>query len=294
MHPYVLYNHNIVQNTEAIFRVGQLGLLSGWGVFSTLRIYEGIPFAFDRHWQRLQNDAELLNIDLCLTIDNAETNIMKLITANAAVESSLRICVFRSEGGYWAGPGSGNTSDLVAMTNDLHQWKDSVRLGVNNHARFAASHFAGTKTLSWAHNLTLLENARRNGFDETILINEHGEVTECTSANLFVAINGVAYTPPLTSGPLPGVTRALMLEELDLSTASVQEKALTLEDLLDAEEVFITSTTRELLPVSHILDNPIGQNPGGPWPLMERLRIGLNKYVRDYIKEHQNRTNTPS
>ena len=292
MHQHVLYNDDIVQSTEAIFRVGQLGLLSGWGVFSTLRIYEGIPFALDRHWQRLQNDAELLNIDLCLAVDNVEKNILKLITANAAVESSLRICVFRSEDGYWAGPGSGNTSDLVAMTNDLHQWKDSVRLEVNNHARFAASHFTGTKTLSWAHNLTLLENARRNGFDETILINEHGEVTECTSANLFAAINGVVCTPPLTSGPLPGVTRALMLEELNLPTISVKEKILTLEDLLSAEEVFITSTTRELLPVSHILDNPIGVNPAGPWPLMEKLRIALKKYVRDYIRKNQNRRNT--
>ncbi len=292
MHPYVLYNDSIVQSTEAIFRPGQLGLLSGWGVFSTLRIYEGVPFAFDRHWQRLRDDAERLNIDLCITAKNTETNIVRLIAANNAVESSLRVCVFRSEGGYWAGPGSGNSSDLVAITNDLQQWKNSIKLGVTNHARFAASHFAGTKTISWAYNLTLLENARHNGFDETILLNEHEEVTECTSANLFAAVDGVAYTPPLTSGPLPGVTRALMLEELDLPTTSVKEKVLTLEDLLNADEVFITSTTRELLPVSHIMDHPVGATPKGPWPLMERLRIGLREYVRDYIEKQRHRTNT--
>ena len=75
--------------------------------------------------------------------------------------------------------------------------------------RHAASPFAGTKTLSWSHNLTLVETAQQNGDDEVILLNERNEVAECTSANIFAAKGGTTYTPPLSSGPLPGVTRAL-------------------------------------------------------------------------------------
>ena len=284
MHPYALYNDQIVRTTDAIWKPGQLGLLSGWGVFSTLRVYEGVPFAFERHWQRLRHDADLLNVDLNFTPSDVERDLIRLVSANDAVESSLRVCIFRSDGGYWAGPGSGNSSDLVAMTNDLQQWKNSVALGVAENTRFSASPFVGTKTLSWAHNLTLAENARNEDFDEIILLNEHGEATECTSANLFAALDGITYTPPLSSGPLPGVTRALMLEELDLPTAPVKERVLSLDDLLGADEVFITSTTRELLPVSHILNHPVGSSPAGPWPLMEKLRAGLRNYIHNYVR----------
>ena len=216
MHPYVLYNDQIVRATDAILRPGQLGLLAGWGVFTTFRVYEGVPFAFARHWQRMERDAALLHIDLRFNGDEVEADLMKLVAANDAAESTLRLCGFRSEGGFWAGPGSGNASDLVAMTNDLKRWKDSVALGVSENARFAASPFAGTKTLSWAHNLTLVEAAQAEGFDETILLNERGEVAECTSANLFAVRDERTYTPPLSSGLLPGVTRALMIEELDV------------------------------------------------------------------------------
>ena len=283
MHAYVLYNDQIVRAADPILRPGQLGLLSGWGVFTTLRIYEGVPFAFARHWQRMERDAALLHIDLRFNGDEVEADLMKLVAANDAAESTLRLCGFRSEGGFWAGPGSGNASDLVAMTNDLQRWKDSVALGVSENARFAASPFAGTKTLSWAHNLTLVEAAQAEGFDETILLNERGEVAECTSANLFAVRDGTTYTPPLSSGPLPGVTRALLLEEIDVAGAPVEERVLSLDGLFEAEEVFITSTTRELLPVSRILDRPVGPGATGPWPVMERLGAALREHIRAYV-----------
>ena len=86
----------------------------------------------------------------------------------------------------------------------------------------------------------------------------------------------------MASGPLPGVTRALLLEEIDVAGAPVEERLLSLDDLFDADEVFITSTTRELLPVSRILDRPIGPGASGPWPVMEKLRGGLREYARAY------------
>ena len=288
MHAYVLYNDQIVRASDAMLRPGQLGLLSGWGVFTTLRIYEGVPFAFDRHWQRMERDAALLHIDLRFNSDEVEADLIKLAAANDAPESTLRLCVFRSEGGFWAGPGSGNASDLVAMTNDLQHWKDSIALGVSENARFSASPLAGTKTLSWAHNLTLIEAARAAGFDETILLNERREVAECTSANLFAVLDGATYTPPLSSGPLPGVTRALLLEEIYVAGTPLEERVLTLEDLFGANEVFITSTTRELLPVSRVQDKPIGPCASGPWPVMEKLRDGLREYARPMWRRDAN------
>ena len=137
--------------------------------------------------------------------------------------------------------------------------------------------------------MTLIENAHKEGFDEAILLNERNEVTECTSANIFAVANGIAYTPPLSSGPLPGVTRALMLEGLTQSKTPVRERVLLLDDLFKADEVFITSTTRELLPVSHILGHAIGSD-SHDWPLMSELRIGLQNYIHSYVKQYKSTT----
>jgi branched-chain amino acid aminotransferase len=284
MHPYVLYNDEIRRSDERIFLPGQLGLLAGWGVFTTLKISDGIPFAFERHWERMKRDARLIHIDLSLDAEQVRRNLLRLIEANQAPNCTMRVCVFRSEGGFWEGPGWGNPSDLIAFSNDLKGWHGSAALGVVEQGRHAASPFAGTKILSWAHNLTMAEAARQDGYDEVILLNERGEVAECTSANIFAVKNGVTRTPPLDSGPLPGITRAIMLEEIDLPDAPVEEGALFLDDLYAAEEVFITSTTRDLLPVHQILNRRL--SPGGPsaWPVMEKLRAALGEFTRQYIE----------
>jgi branched-chain amino acid aminotransferase len=284
MHPYVLYNDEICRNDERIFLPGQLGLLAGWGVFTTLKISDSVPFAFERHWERMKRDARLIHIDLPLDGESVRRNLLRLIEANQAPDATMRVCVFRSEGGFWEGPGSGNTSDLIAFSSDLKGWHESAALGVVEHGRHAASPFAGTKTLSWAHNLTMAETARQDGYDEVILLNERGEVAECTSANIFAVKNGVTRTPPLESGPLPGITRAIMLEEIDLPDAPVEESVLTLDDLYSAEEVFITSTTRELLPVHQILDRRLTPKGHSAWPVMEKLRAALAEYTRHYIE----------
>jgi branched-chain amino acid aminotransferase len=129
----------------------------------------------------------------------------------------------------------------------------------------------------------MAENAQRQGFDEVILLNERGEVAECTSANIFAVKDGVTCTPPLSSGPLPGVTRAVMLEELNVAGAPVQERILRPDDLYTADEVFITSTTRELLPVHEIAGREISRG-GGAWPVMHRLQAALTACIRRYIE----------
>lgn len=282
MHANILYNDRIHPAGEKILTPGQIGLLSGWGIFTTLRIYDGIPFAFERHWKRLVRDAGLLHIELPTDPGAVRSNLLRLIEANGAAQATMRVCVVRSQGGFWAGPGSDNASDLIALTSDVQGWDPPVALDVAEHGRHAASPFAGTKSLSWAWNLTLAETAHKSGFAEVILLNERGEVAECTSANIFAAKDGVTYTPPLSSGPLPGVTRAVMLDELDLP---VEEKVLLVDDLINADEIFITSTTRELMQVNRIQDRQIAPSRRTEWPVMESLQKALTAYIRKYTEE---------
>lgn len=280
MHRYVLYNGRVVPADESIFKPGQLGLLSGWGVFSTLRIGRGVAFAMERHWARICRDAELVHVELPVDLDGVRAGFAELIRSNNAQEAVARICVFRSRGGSWEGPGTGASSDWVLLTNQLPPWPQAAALDVRANARFAASPFVGAKTLSWSSNLTMYEDARRAGFDEVILLNERGEVAECTSANIFAVRDGITYTPPLHCGLLPGVTREVMLTELR-SSPTVQEKALTVDDLLEADEVFITSSTRDLLPVRRI--GEMSLRAGSAWPVMEGIRRELREYIDRYI-----------
>ena len=255
IHANVLHNGRIRDAAEPSLRPGQLGLLAGWGVFTTLRVREGVLFAWERHWARLSRDAKLLNVALPPDPAAVEADLLRLIEANGRPDCTLRLVFVRNGGGMWEGPGSGSTTDTIALTADSKQWGESARLLIQPNARFAANEFAGAKVLSWAQNLTWAERAMREGFDETILLNERGMVAECTSANIFAVFGDTAYTPPLSDGCLAGITREILLED-----THVAERTLSVEDLYRADEVFITSTTRDLLPVREIAGRALNSN----------------------------------
>ncbi|MCS7314254.1 MAG: aminotransferase class IV [Bryobacterales bacterium] len=278
MHRYVLHNDEIREASAKILAPGQVGLLAGWGVFSTLRVHRGVLFAYERHFARMQRDAAALRVPFPQDPDYLRTRLHRLVEANAALEATLRVAVVRNGGGVWQGPVD-RPFDLIGLTADLTDWGDSVRLTVQPQARHAACPLAGVKMLSWALNLAWLEQAQERGYDEVILLNERDEVSECTSANVFAVVGDRVQTPPLSSGCLPGVTRALLLEEIRVPGVTVEEKTLRLEDLLKADEVFITSSTRDLLPVREIEGVNLRRESSCRLALAEAFRRYLEEYT---------------
>ncbi|MGH9612385.1 MAG: aminotransferase class IV, partial [Bryobacteraceae bacterium] len=211
-----------------------------------------VLFAYDRHWERMERDAALLRIPFPDNANALHDDLLRLVEANEAWNATLRVYVIRNRGGIWEGPGIERPFDIVAYSTGLTQWGASVRLSVKPEARHSRCEFAGTKVNSWGWNLAWHEEAHARGYDEVVLLNERGQVSECTSANVFAVRADEAWTPPLDSGCLPGVTRALLLSEVRAESISVIEKPLRLADLESADGVFITSTTRDVLPVSEI------------------------------------------
>lgn len=282
IHPYVLHNGEIREACGQMLSPGQVGLLSGWGVFSTLRVTRGVPFAFERHWTRMTRDATVFHVPMPADPERLRGRLLDLIAANHAENSTMRLVVVRNGGGMWAGTSDGPPFDVIAMTTDSRIWGEGVKLTYVKQARHAACEFAGNKVLSWAMNLTWMESAQARGFDEVILLNERGEVAECTSANIFAARGAEVWTPPISSGCLPGITRQVVLEETASSGIRLVERPLTPEELEASDEVFITSTTRNLLPVLEI--------DGRPMRRCDAARQALEKafagYVRRYTAEH--------
>ena len=257
--------------------------MNGWGVFSTLRVSDGVLFAFSRHLARLQHDAALVRVTFSITPEALHKLLVSLIDANHAFNATLRVALVRNKGGLFEAPQLASDVDLVAFTADLTKWGDGVHLNFVPNARHGASPFAGLKLTSWAQNLTLYEKARHDGYDEVLLLNEHGRVSECTSANVFVLRGNEVLTPPLaTSGCLPGVTRAILLEDIHLPDLAIHEAILTPAELENADAVFITSTTRDLLPVLSVDKRPLNQAP----EVLNRLLHAFRGYRSAYVLEH--------
>ena len=282
MHRFLLHNGAILDAHEKSVSAGQVGYLNGWGVFSTLRIADGVLFAFERHWERMQRDAAKVHVPFPQDQAQVKSQIHRLIEANSAWNATLRIMVVRNRGGMFEGPDLERDFDVLAFTKDLNPWGSSVRLGMKPNARHAANEFSGCKILSWSHNLTWYEEARQRGFDEVVLLNERGEVSECTSANIFAAMGGEVFTPPLDSGCLPGVTRELLLDVVRVPGISVVERALKPADLERADQVFITSTTRDLLPAVEIEGLQI-QSRG---TVVDELVKALESFRADYVQRN--------
>lgn len=285
VHQFVTHNGKIREAGEGMLSPGQLGLLAGWGIFSTLRIADGVLFAWERHWARLSRDAALLNIELPPDSDKIKQDLADLIEANGAYNATLRIVFIRNTGGMWEGPPTEHKTDVVALTAESNHWGDSVRLVYQPNGRFAGSDFAHAKVNSWAQNLRWYERAHDSGFDECILLNQHGEVTECTSANVFAVHGSEVWTAPVEAGCLPGVTREILLSEIHVPGIRVSERTLRPEDLTTADEVFITSTTRDLLPVSAIGDTKLGSKSEVRNELLAGFRRYLNGYVESRAKQ---------
>jgi branched-chain amino acid aminotransferase len=279
MDTLIFHNDGIIPLQGAHLSPGQMGLLMGWGVFTTLRIYEGRPFAFDRHWARMSHDAERLGMNLAHGADAVRLAVIKLAEANDRPEGVARVSFVKNQGGLWGQAGNRPETDLVIFTRELVRWPAIHRLKLEPHAVYSATRLAGVKMLSWVQNASLLEHAHAEGFDDALLLNERGEIVECTSANIFLVRGGKVLTPPLSAGCLPGVTRDVLFEVVPRGGLELLEENLTPADLSSAAEVFISSTTREVAAVGSIDSQWRYHAPG-------QATLTIEQAFKDYVRSH--------
>jgi branched-chain amino acid aminotransferase len=279
MDALILHNDRLIPLQEANLSPGQMGLLMGWGVFTTLRIYEGKPFAFDRHWARMAHDAERLGMNLTHEQEAVRRAVTRLAEANDRPEGMARVSFVKNHGGLWGDPGNRPETDLLIFTRELVRWPAIHRLKLEPHAIYSATRLAGAKMLSWVHNAALLEQAHAEGFDDVLLLNEKGQIAECTSANVFLVRGGKVLTPPLSAGCLPGVTRDVLHEVVPGAGFELLEESLTPEDLSSAAEVFISSTTREVAAVGNIDSQWVFDAPGN-------ITTKIEQRFKDYVRAH--------
>jgi branched-chain amino acid aminotransferase len=282
IHRFCYHNDRLQPIEEVRLSPGQAGLLAGWGLFTTLRVSEGEAFAFERHWKRLQKDASRTHVPFPFDSAKVCGQLRELFRANQVREGTARIYAVYNKVGFWQSAEDFPEVDLILYTAGLPAYREPVRLGLREHGRHAASPLAGVKVTSWLNNVWNLAEAQRGGFDEVVLLNERGEVAECTAANIFCVKAGRVQTPPLNSGCLEGVTRQVLLELGPANGVAFDEKPLRPDDLYAADEVFISSTNRNLLGVGEIAGHKIAFAPG---PVTQRLERIFAAHVAGYVAE---------
>ena len=282
IHRHVFHNEQLLPVEKVRLSPGQAGLISGWGLFTTLRIARGEAFAYERHWRRLEKDAATIRLPMPYTAAKVRVNLHEVIRANDVTQGCARIYLVYNSYGFWHSDEQMPQVDLIVYTASLPQYREPVRLGLREQGRHAASPLSGVKSISWLQNVWAVAEAQKEGFDEVVLLNERGEVAECTAANIFVVKNGKILTPPLNSGCLEGVTRGILFEIAPEAGVSIVEQTLRPEDLYSADEVFISSTNRNLISVGEIAGHaiPIG-------PVAKRLDDLFEAYIAEYVTRRQ-------
>lgn len=282
IHRYVFHNDELRPVEKTRWSPGQAGLICGWGLFTTVRIVRGEAFAYERHWRRLEKDAALTRLPLTYSGARVRVMLQEAIRGNQVKEGCARIYLVWNTVGGWRSDEKMPEVDLVITTTDLPHYPDVARLTVREHGRHAAHPLAGVKTISWLDSVWAVAEAHHAGFDEVVLLNERGEVSECTAANIFAVKNGKVVTPPLSSGCLEGVTRGILMEIAGEANTSVVEQTTKLEDLYSADEVFMTSTNRNVIGVKEIAGHTIADGKTGPITL--KMDEAFEAYMNDYVE----------
>jgi branched-chain amino acid aminotransferase len=268
-------NGRIVDQEHAYVSVFDHGFLYGEGVYETLRTYDAQPFLFDRHMRRLRNSAGMLALPIPITDAEIGTRFRDSMRAGGfdggpGKEAYIRLLVTRGVGELTYDPAAcPEPSVVVIVKAQVDPLPEVFERGVTVAIVSTVRNHPGTvnpliKSNNLLNNALAMQEAVRCGAFEGIMRNYRGELAECTTSNLFIVRNGEALTPPLDAGLLPGITREFVFEVGAEQRIDVREAVLLDRDLFGADEAFLTSTTRELVPIVRVGDRRIGTGRPGP------------------------------
>jgi branched-chain amino acid aminotransferase len=259
-------NGSLLPPHEARVSPSDHGFTVGDGAFETLRAYDGKLFALTLHWERLVRSTEVLGIQ---PPGKREFQNAMETTLNASGLRDARVRFTVSSGNGPQGSGrTGGERTMCCTVAPAPVYGESEHVAIVPWTRNERGALAGVKSVSYAENVIALMHAKARGAGEGIFSNTKDELCEGTGTNVFLVEGDRLRTPALSSGCLAGVTRGLVVDLCRSTGISVSEEAVPLSALPGASEAFLTSSTREVHPISHVDGNPLSQTAG---PLTKRI-----------------------
>jgi len=233
--------------------------LYGKGVFTTIAIYGAKPFLWDKHWRRLKDNASRVDIDLKdYSEDFTKNYLTEALSKNKITNGRARITFSdETESAIWSDETKQKTS-LSIITGAMRTIPDNFRLTISPYTVNSRSPLAGIKSCNYLEKIIALSEAKSRGFHEAIQLNERGEITSATMANIFWLQDNTLYTPSLKTGCLPGTTREFILENLNC-----RETEATIDKLHAAQAIYLTSAALGITPISEFESRtlPLSDHP---------------------------------
>lgn len=286
----VYVNGRIAPAQDAVIPVYDHGFLYGEGIYETLRTYENVPFLYDAHLARLRASARHLHLDVPFSDEELRGRIEEtMAAAGEMAEAYIRVLLTRGVGELSYDERATPAPSLVIIVKPLDEPPARIHTeGIPVALVSILRNHPGSvnpiiKSNNLLNNALAMQEANRRGAEEALMCNYRGELSECSQANFFLVRNGVALTPRSEAGLLEGITRAFLFEVGREVGIEVRGETLRPADLDTADEAFITSTTRELSPVTRIDDRPVGS--GRPGPVTFALLDGYRRRARRITAE---------
>jgi branched-chain amino acid aminotransferase len=260
------------------------GLLYGDGVFEGIRFYNGRVFRLEEHIDRLYDSARAICLSIPLDKAAMTEATLETIRQNGLKDGYVRLVVTRGAGDLGLNPALCPKATIIIIASKITLYPQEMYengLMVVTCATRRIPHGALSpmvKSLNYLNNVMAKIEAANAGAGEGLMLNEQGYVAECTGDNVFIVKNGRIFTPPISSGALAGVTRAVVFEMANEAGIPISEPDVTRYDLFTADECFLTGTAAELIPVVTLDRRPIGD--GKPGPITRRLMTRFHELTQ--------------
>ncbi|MFC2021743.1 aminotransferase class IV [Chloroflexota bacterium] len=277
----VYLNGSLVPRSQALISVLDYGFLYGFGLFETMRAYGGQVFRLDNHLNRLARSAAILGLPTeTLGLKRAVTDTIR---ANQLGDARIRITISIGEGRMAPDPSTCSKPTVLILAGRYKPYPAQVYgkgFGaiVSSIRRNSQSPLSGLKSANYLESMLARQEARDAGVDEAICLNEKGLLAEASMSNIFLVTDGILRTPGQENGILPGITRETVLELTPQLGINTLEHDIRLDDLINAQEAFITNSLIEVMPLTEVGGKPVGS--GRPGPLTKRLMAAYKEMVR--------------
>ena len=281
--PYILIDGKIVPKSQAMVSVFDHGLLYGDGCFEGIRVYKSQIFKSRSHLDRIYRNAEKLRMQIPYTKDQMHEMMMECVCANALTDGYIRLIFTRGVGTLGLNPFKCPRPGVICIADQIslypeEMYRDGMKVIVAKRPRTPTACLdPSLKSLNYLNNIMAKIEAIDAGCLEAIMLSVDGYVGECTGDNLFIIKNGEIFTSPLDVGMLDGITRAFVMNTVAPNcNVKVNEKRLKLDDVLAADEIFLTGTAAEIIAVTQVQDTIISNGEG---PVTKKLLAEFKRIV---------------
>lgn len=280
----VYINGQLVPKESAKVSVFDHGLLYGDGVFEGIRAYDGVVFKLCEHISRLYESAHTLMIKVPMTQEQMVKVVVDTIKANNLKDAYVRLVVTRGDGDLGLDPRKCSVATVIVIADKIKLYSEELYkngmeiITVPTQRNMPEALNPQIKSLNYLNNILAKMEATNSGYEEAIMLNKDGLVTECTGDNIFIVRDGALITPPAYVGLLKGITRAAVMEIALELNMRVLEEPITRHDVFNAQECFLTGTAAEIIPIVKVDARVIGDGKPGVWT--QKLRDGFKKMAK--------------